>query len=410
VVPGDLDAQNAEILQNLRESNMVLVKARKYNPGNRKAIESEKVFDEVKFKIFKFNNRTRPKDKNKILIISCFFEFGCESIALMYCIPKIIQRHPGSYIIAVGWYGREYLYRHLVDEFWEISEEYQCLREYSDAFASKSKTISKIENKLKDYGNLFRGFYMGHICLGNICKDCKGFFGSEKVDAKCEYCGSQNIIRAPMADIPYYKKFAIQVPRPSIKALNAAKKYLGPNPVGIFARGRVCYGRNLPPEFYVELIELLEKRGYTPIWLGEKQSVLPCPKEHIIDFSRLPESRDLELTLAIVSQLNFTIQFWTASTRLASMMGVPWILFESPDQIIGDGQEGMRIAMTTDPQKKKLVLAHYIKVLEDQKTALSLVEQSIDEMMDDNWEEIVGLVHDKEFILKGLDRKKEWTL
>jgi hypothetical protein len=41
-----------------------------------------------------------------------------------------------------------------------------------------------------------------------------------------------------------------------------------------------------------------------------------------------------------MTNLQFTIQFWTASTRLASMMGVPWILFESPDQIAGNGQEG----------------------------------------------------------------------
>jgi hypothetical protein len=43
-----------------------------------------------------------------------------------------------------------------------------------------------------------------------------------------------------------------------------------------------------------------------------------------MDFSRLPEARDLELTLAIISQLQFTVQFWTASTRLAAMVGTPF--------------------------------------------------------------------------------------
>jgi alkanesulfonate monooxygenase SsuD/methylene tetrahydromethanopterin reductase-like flavin-dependent oxidoreductase (luciferase family) len=50
-----------------------------------------------------------------------------------------------------------------------------------------------------------------------------------------------------------------------------AKQYLKPNSVGIFARGRAMYGRNLSPEFYVNLIKMLEDLGYNPIWLGEKQ-------------------------------------------------------------------------------------------------------------------------------------------
>ena len=177
---------------------------------------------------------------------------------------------------------------------------------------------------------------------------------------------------------------------------------------GIFDRGRVAYGRNLDPEFYLKLIKSLEDKGYNPIWLGEKQSVLPCPAEHIVDFSRLPEARDLELTLAIISQLKFTIQFWTASTRLASMMDVPWILVESPDQIAGNGQEGKRIALSTDFDKKKLLICHYHSFKENEERAMELVNQSIEEIEQGNWNDIVGLVDQPEFIKLLLSKQEMW--
>jgi hypothetical protein len=187
-----------------------------------------------------------------------------------------------------------------------------------------------------------------------------------------------------------------------------ARELLKPNSVGIFARGRKIYGRNLSSEFYVKLISTLEEMGYNPIWLGEKQSVQPCPVDHIVDFSRMEESRDLELTLAIMTNLQFTIQFWTASTRLASMMGVPWILFESPDQIAGNGQEGKRIALTTDYNKKKLVLAHYFSVVENHELALDVLKKAIKEMNEDNWEDILGLVEDQGIVSEMVQKQKEW--
>jgi len=148
--------------------------------------------------------------------------------------------------------------------------------------------------------------------------------------------------------------------------------------------------------------------GYNPIWLGEKQSVLPCPVEHITDFSRLPESRDLELTLAIVKQLAFTIQFWTASTRLASLVGTPWILFESPDQLAGGGQEGIRIALTTDWDKKKIVLTNYQDVLEKQEVALGLVKKSVEEIQQQDFSTIIGMVENKETVDKWLNKFNHW--
>jgi hypothetical protein len=387
---------------------MKLLKAPRRNLGDGKPVAKEELIPDIKFHKHKFNNRPKPKDNRRVLFITNFSEFGCESLALLYCIPKIIQQYPGAYVICVGWYGREYLYRHLVDEYWELHEEFQWLREYTTAFRHTSRNLTKLEESLKQFGNVYYGVTMGQICLGNTCRDCKHFWGTEKENATCEKCNSDNIDRSLLADIPYHKKFAVQVPRPSMKMLLEAKKYLKPNSVGIFARGRVMYGRNLRPEFYVELIKLLEDQGYNPIWLGEKQSVLPCPVDHITDFSRLPESRNLELTLAIVSQLRFTVQFWTASTRFASMMGVPWILFESPDQIVGQGQEGKRIALTTDHNKKKLVLCQYHTVMEQEAKALGLVKQAIDEMNNDNWNDIVGLVDQPEIITAMLARQSKW--
>lgn len=389
---------------------MKLLKGRPFNPGDKKPIENEEQLVDVKFHVHKFNNRPRPTDPKQVLIITCFAEFGCESIAVMYCIPRIIQMYPGAYVIIAGWYGREYLYRHLADEYWELEEGFQWLREYSRAFNHESKNLARIERGLAQHGQVYLGQAMGGICLGNTCRVCKHFYGSSEPKNTCEKCGSDNVDWSLFANIPYYRKFAVHVPRPSIKAQKEAEKYVKPNAVGIFARNRKCYGRNLPPEFYVKLIERLEKKGFNPIWLGEKQSTLPCPVPYIEDFSRNPASRDLELTLAIISRLQFTVQFWTASTRFASMMGVPWILFESPDQIVGQGQEGMRIALTTDPNKKKLVLANYLTVLEQQDQALDLVERSVDEMYADNWQDIVGMVEQQALVEAMLRGKDFWGL
>ncbi len=174
---------------------------------------------------------------------------------------------------------------------------------------------------------------------------------------------------------------------------------VGNRPVGIFARNRQCYGRNLPSEFYKELIILLEDMGYTPIWLGEKASTLECPVDHIVDFSRMEESRDLELTLAIVSLCEFTTQFWTASTRLAAMIGVPYLLFESPDQLWGAGQEGKRLSLVT-MGKKKIVATHYLNVLNNQRDGIDLVKRAIVEMQENNYNDIIAMVDDVKIVQK----------
>jgi len=382
----------------------------KRSMGNGLLMVKEKLFETVRFTVFKFNNRPIPKDKRRILIIGCFSEFGCESIGLHYCIPKLISHNPAAYVVAVGWYGREYLYRHLVDEYWEIEESAMFLREYSNAFASTSKNIKRIERALEQHGVVFKTDRMGQMCVGNKCNVCKTFWGGEDPNERCPKCYGANIERSLLADVGYYKTQAVPIPRPSPSIVERAKSMLGRNPVGIFARGRAAYGRNLPSSFYERLISLLESMGYNPIWLGEKQSVLPCPCPRITDFSRMPESRELELTLGIISQLKFTIQFWTASTRFASMMGTPWILFETPDQIVGNGQEGKRIALTTDLDKKKLVLSQFMSALEDQDGTLSLVRRAVEELVDGNWKDVLGQVDNPSGVDDMLKKQEKWRV
>lgn len=380
-----------------------------YNSGDKSKIKPEANLDEVEFNIFKFNNRIRPNDKNKILIIFSFYEFGTEILSVLYCIPRLIRLNPGYHVIVVGWYGREYLYRHIADEYWELKEEYQWLREYSDSYNHNSVNLKKLSDKLGEMGILATGNEMSHFCLGHKCLDCGHYFMThEYLFPKCSKCQSSNLIRPLLTDVKTHRNSMLPLPTPSAKMLVKAKEYLRPNPVGIFARGRTRYGRNLTPEFYVSLIRFFENMGYNPIWLGEKQSVLPCPVDHILDFSRMSESRDLELTLAIVKQLKFTIQFWTASTRLASLVGTPWILFESFDQLGGGGQEGIRIALTTDWDKKKIVIANYNDILEDKELGLRLVQKSVEEIQKHNFYTIAGTIKNKESVDKCITKFNHW--
>lgn len=364
---------------------------------------SEKRLDDIRFTVYKFNNRPKPKKTDRIKIISCFSEFGCEVLGCLYCIPRLLRRYPGQYIIAMGWYGREYLYRHLVDEFWEIGEEYMWLREYTRAFHHVSWNLKKVEESATRYGEVVPAAALGNYAIANLCRTCGKFGQQWRMQwKKCPACGSTLLIRSIFTDIATYKPQARHIPRPSKAALEWAETVVKPKTVGIFARGRKTYGRNLQPDFYVKLIRLLDGMGYNVIWLGEKQSTLPCPVEHVTDFSRMPESRDLEKTLAIICNLSFTVQFWTASTRLSGIMGVPFLLFESPEQVyaswsgIMGAQEGKRLELCSFGPKK-LVLSHYNNVYENHEGALRLVERAIGEMKEGNWDDVLGLVQDEWF-------------
>jgi hypothetical protein len=355
----------------------------------------EPLLDKAVFEVHKFNNRPRP-NRQKTLIISCFSEFGCEVMGCLYCIPRLLKRYPGRYIIAMGWYGREYLYRHLVDEFWEIKEEYMWLREYTRAFHHISDNLKKLEEEASWHGTMVPAAALGKYAVCNYCITCGDFWNEWRYYTEaCPKCKSTNIVRSILTDIEYYKNNAKLIPRPNNEKMEWARNLLKPRTVGIFARSRQTYGRNLDADFYVRLIHILEEMDYNVIWLGEKQSTLPCPAEHVLDFSRMAESRDLENTLAIIANLEFTIQFWTASSRLSGIMGTPFIIVESPEQIYCSGlmcgQEGKRLELTSFGPKK-LIMSHYFNVKENPGQALNLVERAIIELQQGNYDEIVGMV------------------
>ncbi len=362
----------------------------------KKEQEKEPYIDDIDFHVHKFSRRERPKDRRRVLIVCCFSEFGCETVGSMYCIPRTLQIYPDFYTIVVGWYGREYLYRHLVDEFWEAPEDVQWLRDYCRAFHHKSKNLERMEKNLSKHGQVLPSSFLGGLAVGNICNDCRCFWGDIDDPKKCIKCESENIVTSIFSDVPFYKKQAIRIPKPDPEKMKIAADLLDERPVGIFARARKTYGRNLQPEFYIKLIEMLRSMGYSPIWLGEKCNTLECPVDDVIDMSRAEECRDLELTLAIVSQLEFTVQYWTASTRLAGMMGVPYLLFESPEQIWGkQGQEGIRINLITQGPRK-ICVSHYLNVFNDNVAGVDLTRKCIEEMNDGNYNDVIGMIDDDE--------------
>jgi hypothetical protein len=346
----------------------ILVKPKIYTCGTLKETEPEIALDQLKFKVYKYNARPRPP-QNHTVVFSCFSEFGSELIGTLYCIPNMLQdNYLGYYSIAMGWYGREYLYRHLVDEFWELGEEYQWLREYCRAFHHESRNLKKLEKAIKPFGKLIDSGPFGNLTVNTLYQN-----------------------------LALTKKRVCWTPPPSDEAYQSIQKYLKPNSVGVVARYRQCYGRNLDLDFYKKLLDSLEAKGYNPIWIGEHGTTYECPYSHITNFRDAPEARDLEKTLALISKLQFTIQFWTASTRLAGLVGTPFIIFESPDQIYGVGHEGIRLNLCTRG-KKKIVISHFHSVNDDHTAGLKLVDQAIDEMKVGNWEDIIGLVESQEAI------------
>ena len=64
--------------------------------------KEEKIVD-VKFNIHKLTDKEKPEDKEKVLIICCFAEFGCESLVPLYCFDRLVKENPDcSYVIVAG--------------------------------------------------------------------------------------------------------------------------------------------------------------------------------------------------------------------------------------------------------------------------------------------------------------------
>jgi hypothetical protein len=279
------------------------------------------------------------------------------------------SKYLGYYSIAMGWYGRDFLYRHLVDEYWEIDESCQWLRDYCRAFHHTSRNLRFVEKAVKKYGVVAGAGDQSYVFLQDI-----------------------------MPKIKEVKPYASYPKISNPEKLKQISHFLNkPRMVGITARNRRCYGRNLDVSFYKKLIFNLERMGYNPVWLGEKTTTHECPCSHIPNFRDSEHASDLEKTLLLVSNLEFTVQLYTASSRLAGLVGVPYILIESPDQIYLNGQEGIRLNLCTKG-KKKLIIAHFKSLESNHQSGLDLIERAVEEIRDNNYNDIIGDVVDVEFI------------
>ena len=339
-----------------------LFDGRIYSPGSRIEIEKEESLSQIKFTVHKFNNRPKPENRNRTAIFSCFSEFGSEIVGCLYCIPKLMSdKYLGYYSIAMGWHGRAFLYKHLVDEYWEIDPNCQYLRDYCRAFHHESRNLRQAEKAAKKHGITVSANEQSRVALMDIFPN--------------------------IHEVKHYAAYP-RIVNPQ-KMVEIASYLSKPKMVGITARNRRCYGRNLDIGFYEKLIYQLESMGYNPIWLGEKATSHPCPCPHIPNFMDSEHASDLEKTLLLVSKLEFTVQFYTASSRLAALVGTPYILVESPDQIYLNGQEGIRLNLCTKGEKK-IVIAHYKDIHENNQFGFDLIHQAVKEIEEKNFKEIVG--------------------
>jgi hypothetical protein len=345
--------------------------------------QKQKQTDKFVFKkhIFKKSN------KSQVVFILNFSEFGVETLSCLYSIPMITDVYKSFKTIVVGWSGREYLYRHLVDEFWELDESFYYLKDYSNAFYNTSKDIKNLEKKLGSFGVVVTSGFLGNFFVANVCKNCLNYWTEKK--ESCDRCGFKNFSLPILETLD--KKNAVGIPVPFDTGIEIPN-----NSVAIFARNRKTYGRNLPKDFYLNLNNNLKQKGYNPIYLGENSTSLNM--SDCVDFSSSPNSKKLEFTLETLSKVKFTIQFWTASTRLAAITKTPYILVESPNQVGYHAQELKRIALTTDFNKKKIIVCHYLDFLKNQDIGISLINDAINEIENNNWNHIIGMVKNKEIL------------
>lgn len=358
--------------------------------------QKEPKIDNFLLSKMRFSGKDR-KPPEKTLIITNFCELGVETISCMYSIPKVLEKFPDHYHIAFGWSGRSYFYKHLVDEFWELDRSHYWLKDYGNAFLHNSKNLNNLEKEISRFGFVYNGSALGNFFVGYVCKRCLETT-REKINI-CSKCNGNDFYFPFLFNID--KKDLTSIPGPKIDP--ELRKIVPENSVAIFARNRKTYGRNLPKEFYQNLNKLLKNKGFVPIYLGENISSLNM--DDCIDFSNKPEANDLNFTLSVLSCVKFSVQFWTASTRLAAIVKTPFLLVESQDQLAGKGQEGLRIAMTSDWDKKKLLISHYLDFLENQEHSLKSVSESIDQMLKNNWDHNLSLVKNKNLLYSMLEEK-----
>jgi hypothetical protein len=396
-------------MSNLRESNKInkckklknyVFFNREYTAGDYKLIKKENKLKFVNFKKIIFK---KTKENNKNLIVCCFSEFGCETIGIHYVLPIIKKNNPNKRIIVVGWVGRSFLYSHLADEFWEIDPSLMWLKDYSRAFHHESKNLKWIERHLKNFGEVITSTELGNIALIGKCNNCDNSFGSDRVYTNCKNCDSSNLELSLFSDAENTRNNYKEISYPRLSKIKKASKIVKENTVALFVRGRNVYGRNLTPEQYYLIVSDLIKSGYNVLWLGEKYTTFDFKNDFGDKFYNLcnhPDFNDIEFVLAALTHCKFSLQFWTASTRFSAMVNIPYILVESPDQIVGRGQEGTRIILTTrDESNKKIIFCNHLNVVENFWDFRGLLKSSIyNFIVNHNFSDVIGMVDNFETV------------
>jgi hypothetical protein len=339
-------------------------------------------FDELCFNKHIFNEE---KDFNKKMFFLSFGEFGCETLIPTFLIPRIITNFPEYRKIVIGWNNREYFYRDLCDEFWELDSSQMMLKDNSQAFENTSIEIASLQKRLNPLGVVLSGTKIGKLCVKAKCKKCLFEFEIDRGDVYCAKCYSENIEKSLFQGAKQYKKYSAPLPEISSEMKDFANNFVPDNTVALFARNRKTYKRNLSIEFYDKIIDMLISLGYNVLLLGEKVSAHNLSNKKIINFMNHKLAGNLEAAFALVNRCVFSLQFFTASTRISSFLNKPFVLFESVSQIYGVGQEGIRISLATkNYNNKKLVLANFNDVLENMDRSVELTEQAIYELIQQN--------------------------
>ena len=82
------------------------------NFGDGALLEKEPMHESVRFTVHKFNSRPKPEDKRRILIITCFSEFGCESIGLVDSTQDVLTMPLASHLTTRVWIPAPHVVEH----------------------------------------------------------------------------------------------------------------------------------------------------------------------------------------------------------------------------------------------------------------------------------------------------------
>ena len=311
--------------------------------------------EQVIFNRFVFNNN----EGKPVIFLSSLIEFGCESLLPHYFLNSFKEKYSNYHRVAITWSGRRSLYMKHMDEVWELDDKFQNLRDLSLAFHVIGKNLLNIEKSLLNHGEVFQSKLIANTFLETRCKSCGYLFPSQDFAIECERCNSNNLIQSMICEPKKHKDnycffdFDFTKYESLLETFKKDKKY-----IGIFARHRKTYGRNLTAKFYIDLVKSLKEKGYDVIWLGENQNTLECPCEVAFDMTKSDFSNDVSFCVGLASKCHATFQAWTASTRFSMWAKKPFFLVESHDQLYGKGHEGKRIALLDHEEVKNKILIY----------------------------------------------------